>query len=424
MKVVIIGAGVSGLYSALELQKEGHKVIIIEKKEEIGGMSRSITIDSYIFDFGSHVIHTDNPVHKEFISTLLGQDLLQKNIVAKSYFNEQYHNFPPIMEDILELPFDKKVGVFLNLFRGHFNRFRQKKQNFEDQLKSLGGDYLYKTYFEGYTTKFWGVSPTLLSSKWVPKRVIPRFQGRSALANEWQAYPKYGGINTIPSRMASLIKTGTIYTGSQVAEIKYNNEKVIEVVVETNGKRRSFSCDGIISTIPLPVFLNLFGITSDIQYRSMIFVFLKLKKAEVLQDCTIVFFPSQNIPFTRIFEPKKYSEYCCPEGHSSLGVEIPCSYNDDMWNDSDQEIADQTIECLEQCNIIKKNDVIGYKVGRVQWAYPIPTISYYHEIDKLRTSINLKNVFLAGRMGYFEYLDMCNAMESGANAAKKLRLSE
>lgn len=419
MNVVIIGAGVSGLYSALELEKEGHDVTVIEKKEEIGGMSRSVIFDSFVFDYGSHVIHTDNPSHKEFISTLLGNDLLQKNIIAKSYFNDQYHNFPPIMEDILELPFNKKIRVFVDILKGYFNRFRPKKLNFEEQLRSLSGEYLYKTYFEGYTTKFWGVSPTLLSSKWVPKRVIPRFRGHSALANEWQAYPKYGGIGTIPSRMVSLIKKGTIHTGSEVVDIIYNNEKVIEVIVETNRKRRTIECDGIISTIPLPMFLNSFGIKSDVQYRSMIFMFLKLKRSEILQDCTIAFFPSQDIHFSRIFEPNKYSKHCSPDGYSSLGVEIPCSYNDDMWMKSDQEIADETIESLVQCNIIEKNDVSGYKICREQWAYPIPTISYYEEIDKLRNSINKNNVFLAGRMGYFEYMDMCNAMESGGNAAKQ-----
>ena len=53
---VIIGAGVSGLLSALALSKEGKKVLVLEKENYIGGVCRSYDVDGYTVDTGPHII--------------------------------------------------------------------------------------------------------------------------------------------------------------------------------------------------------------------------------------------------------------------------------------------------------------------------------------------------------------------------------
>jgi len=54
--VVVIGAGISGLLSALALSKEGKSVLILEKEECIGGVCRSYEVDGYRIDTGPHAI--------------------------------------------------------------------------------------------------------------------------------------------------------------------------------------------------------------------------------------------------------------------------------------------------------------------------------------------------------------------------------
>ncbi len=53
---VIVGAGVSGLISALALSKEGKKVLVLEKENYIGGVCRSYKVDGYTVDTGPHII--------------------------------------------------------------------------------------------------------------------------------------------------------------------------------------------------------------------------------------------------------------------------------------------------------------------------------------------------------------------------------
>jgi protoporphyrinogen oxidase len=420
--VVVIGAGVTGLYSSLELLKRDFRVTLIEARPNVGGMARSIVDGEFIFDVGSHVIHTNNPKYKNFIIELLGEDLLEKNITAKSYFDGKYHNFPPIMKDVFAFPKSKVLKILFTLSFGRINQFRKKKGSFEEQLIFLGGRDLYNTYFKGYTAKFWGISPKDLSSKWVPKRVIPRFSGRSALANEWQAYPKQGGIETISLRMAELIKKRgeTIHTQWRLKRIQKEDKKVCGIVAQTPKGEQEISCDNIISTIPLPQLFNILGKRFELKYRSMIFVFLKIKENEVLPNTTICFFPSSELPFTRLYEMPKYSQYTCPRGYTSLGVEVPCFYQDHLWNRDEDEISEIVIESLIKENIISKDKLAGHLIHKEQYAYPIPTIDYYERIRRLRKSIDVPNLYLAGRMGYFQYLDMCDAMESGEKAVSKL----
>jgi protoporphyrinogen oxidase len=113
----------------------------------------------------------------------------------------------------------------------------------------------------------------------------------------------------------------------------------------------------------------------------------------------------------------KYSPYNCPKGHTSFGVEIPCSFQDDIWNMSGDKIAKVTMEYLANENIIKMRDLLGHITCKERYVYPVPSFGYYREVEKLRNSIGLSNLYIAGRMGYFKYLDMCDAMESGKRAA-------
>lgn len=54
--IIIIGAGISGLLSALALSKHGKKVLIIEKNSQVGGNCNSYTIDGFQVDTGVHAI--------------------------------------------------------------------------------------------------------------------------------------------------------------------------------------------------------------------------------------------------------------------------------------------------------------------------------------------------------------------------------
>jgi acyl-CoA synthetase (AMP-forming)/AMP-acid ligase II/surfactin synthase thioesterase subunit/aryl carrier-like protein len=54
-RVAVIGGGVSGLTAARELERRGHKVVVLERCGEVGGKARSIEVDGLPFDLGAHL---------------------------------------------------------------------------------------------------------------------------------------------------------------------------------------------------------------------------------------------------------------------------------------------------------------------------------------------------------------------------------
>lgn len=53
---IIIGAGISGLLSALVLSKHGKRVLVIERSQDVGGNCRSYKVDGFTVDTGPHAI--------------------------------------------------------------------------------------------------------------------------------------------------------------------------------------------------------------------------------------------------------------------------------------------------------------------------------------------------------------------------------
>ena len=53
---IVVGAGISGILSALALSKEGKKVLVIEKNSLIGGNCRTYENSGYHIDTGPHAI--------------------------------------------------------------------------------------------------------------------------------------------------------------------------------------------------------------------------------------------------------------------------------------------------------------------------------------------------------------------------------
>ncbi len=51
-RIIVIGAGFSGLSAAASLAKEGHDVLILEKNEVAGGRARKFEVDGFTFDMG------------------------------------------------------------------------------------------------------------------------------------------------------------------------------------------------------------------------------------------------------------------------------------------------------------------------------------------------------------------------------------
>jgi renalase len=53
VKIAVVGAGISGLSAARDLQRAGHEVIVWERHDQVGGRMETLAVDGYVFDTGA-----------------------------------------------------------------------------------------------------------------------------------------------------------------------------------------------------------------------------------------------------------------------------------------------------------------------------------------------------------------------------------
>ncbi len=66
-KIAIVGAGVSGLVAALELEREGYAPVIYEKSDRVGGRVKTDILDGYQLDHGFQVLLDAYPMARKYL---------------------------------------------------------------------------------------------------------------------------------------------------------------------------------------------------------------------------------------------------------------------------------------------------------------------------------------------------------------------
>ena len=75
--VVIIGAGPAGLTAGYELCKSNKRVLILEKKDQVGGLAETKVFGEYRYDIGPHRFFTKNKEVYDLFIKMLGDDAVK-----------------------------------------------------------------------------------------------------------------------------------------------------------------------------------------------------------------------------------------------------------------------------------------------------------------------------------------------------------
>jgi oxygen-dependent protoporphyrinogen oxidase len=86
-KIVVIGAGISGLTSAYLLHKEGFDVTVLEEKDKVGGSIETVLEEGFLFDRGPNSALETTPVISQLIKGLKLEDEL---VYANKEGNKRY----------------------------------------------------------------------------------------------------------------------------------------------------------------------------------------------------------------------------------------------------------------------------------------------------------------------------------------------
>ena len=441
--VVILGGGPCGLSAAWELSKTGKKVVVVEAQSSVGGLCKTKSYKGFNFDLGGHRFISKNDELINRIKALMGSDLLVSERISAIKLNGREFQYPLSSGDILKQTDIMFLAMCLvdYVYQALYKKLKDSPDtSFEDWVINRFGRKLYVTFFKDYTHKLWGIPPDKLSSDWAAERisllnlwdVVLRLCGLGREAPRTYTkkyfYPKHG-IGQIFEYIAREIKQngGNIILNARFKKLLLEGDRVKGVIYETNGKDQVINCDWVISTIPVTDLIcmpdrgvgyqDVSTAIRSLSFRSLRFLNILIDKPEIGRN-TWTYIPDGKYIMTRIQEPKKRSPYNAPDAKTSLMLEIPCSYNDEVWNMQDDLLFNRCIDDLFKLGINIKDRVIDYFYTAEKHAYPIYHLEYKHHLNRLFSWIAaIENIHTCGRNGLFRYIFMDRAMEMGFEAA-------
>jgi protoporphyrinogen oxidase len=100
------------------------------------------------------------------------------------------------------------------------------------------------------------------------------------------------------------------------------------------------------------------------------------------------------------------------DSYTSLCVEIFASPDEPVWVWSDERIAQQIIQQLEQIGWLTAEDVHKYWLVRIRHAYPRYDLNYRDHLNQVHQFLRQwPRLHLVGRTGSFRYLNSDGVIE-------------
>lgn len=450
---IILGSGLAGLSTAWNLLNNGkmvrdedRKIFILEKENEIGGMSRTFETEGYYFDYGPHNFHTVHNDILDFLKKNLGENLKRHYPTVKLFINQKYVDYPlKGFAALNALPNLKKIPAILSFLLARFKMLvnkPEKDDSFADWIKNRFGNVLYSIYFGPYAEKTWKINPKDLSNyvaiKRIPVLSISDYFSRLIFNKNRQYhsedpsivesyYPKKGAGEIVKFFYNDIIKLGGNFKKNiKIISIEGKDKKIEKIIYLINGKEKELQIDFIFNTIPINNFIKFLKMNipekirvaaDNLDYCAEHLLFLKINKLKVLKS-TLTYFSSPKINFTRIYNVKSYSQECIPKNKTGLCVEFTCNIGDEIWNSKPEELYHYLIEIFEKYNILNRNDVDGYFTQKISHAYPRFRKGFKENVNIILSYLStLENVVTIGRQGLFTYANMDDVIKMGFQAS-------
>ena len=359
MKVLVVGAGLSGCTVARTLAEKGVSVHIIERRDHIAGNcydeidKNGILVNRY----GAHLFHTNSERVWEFVNRFAEWVPWYHKVIGR--IEDTYFPIPVNRSTVNTL-----CGTTLNT-EEDMKQWLQANtvhnadpKNSEEVALQRVGPVLYDKIFKDYTYKQWAKYPAELDRS-VLERIPVRTDDQDGyFSDRFQALPKMGYTEFVR---------------------KMIDHPLIQIDLSTDYRSEFRSqYDAICYTGPIDLFYSEQGYPA-LEYRSIIFE-TEYLEIDQYQPNSVVNYPSSTEPYTRIIEYKHFLHQTVPN----------------------------------KTTIVKE-----YSIDKGDPYYPVPTDrnkEIYEKYKRLAEEDEKKGVFFVGRLANYKYYNMDAAIENALNA--------
>ncbi len=421
--VVVLGGGPAGCGAAYQLRRrERARVTLVEQNAVVGGNAGSFLHAGIHLDYGSHRLHAacDSAILAD-IQALLGDDLADRERHGRILLRGRFVHFPLNAKDLL-LRLDRAfaAGALRDMLLRALGAAPAPGTTFASVLQANLGPTICQHFYFPYARKIWGRAPEELSGIQARKRVtagtfaklIKRLASPPGKGRFYYPRRGYGQLSQAYADAAASLGA-TLLLGWRVAAIARTESDGgrWRLTVTRGNEARDIVADHVWSTLPATLVARMMqpapppavlAAAAAIGYRAMVLAYLELD-CDQYTTTDAHYFPEAHIRSTRISEPKNYFGLAEPRGRTVLCAELPCAVGDELWQASDQAVADVVVEDLRRAGLPPCRPVAAF-TRRLPHAYPVYTLGYEEPLARLQQWLDAQPGLLSyGRQGLFAH---------------------
>ncbi len=399
MKIVVIGAGFSGLSAALELSESNHEVIVLDALDQPGGLAAGFQIPGgqRLERFYHHWFTSD-----KYIMGVVNRLNLKKNLKFNQsrtglYYNKNFYKLSsPI--DLLRfkaLGFFSRIrlGMLVFVARSVRNWRELEKTTARDWLVKIAGAEAYRVVWEPLLKGKFGPYAERVSAVWFWNKLCLRGGSRGKDGKEQLVYFE-GGFMSLADKMAEKIQAngGIIHYSADVQEIVHSDG----VIKGVKTKDHFYECDLVIATPALPIIASLLKeqeiLSEDpvkldsIDYLANLCLILELDRS--LSNYYWLNVNDPSFPFVGMIEHTNFENKNNYGGKHIVYLSKYLPRTSELYSMTKDEFFEYALQYIQvMFPDFDPACVIDKHLWKADYAQPVVDCEYSKKIPKVRSSI-------------------------------------
>jgi protoporphyrinogen oxidase len=415
-RIVILGAGPTGLGAAWRLHERGHvSWSLYETASQAGGLASSV-IDPHGFtwDLGGHVLFSHYRYFDEVMDRALGDAWVEHVREAWVWMRDRWIPYP-FQNNIWRLPEAELNACVEGLKALQSATYSGPPASFREWLLRSFGRGICDAFLFPYNRKVWAYDPSTLNVAWMGERVatvnLPRILDNIARQQDDVAwgpnstfrFPLHGGTGAIWQSVQRLLPAAQMQFDRAIARVDTRTHRVETTAGE------SIKYDALISTMPLDRLLLTIDGLDHLRARASMFVHSSSHIVGIgmsgavpdgLRTKCWIYFPEPEVPFYRATVFSNYSPHNAPAGHWSLMAEVSESPEKPVDVNA---IVEDVVSAFERCGFIDRTKIVSRWHRRLEHGYPTPWLGRDEVLGEIEEALRGVGIYSRGRFGAWKY---------------------
>lgn len=397
-RYAVVGGGMLGLTLALRLAQHGHDLTVFEGADTLGGLASAWSVGDVTWDRHYHVtLGSDSELLALLGELGLADDMEWGETKTGCYADGALYSVSDVLEFLRFPPLsmiDKLRLGFTILYGSKVTNWRRLEQvSVERWLTRWSGASTFRRFWLPLLRSKLGDNYRITSAAFIWATIRRLYAARSAGMKVERFGYVGGGYARILERFGEVLAARgvKIETGARVERVAATADGV--TVALAGNTVHGF--DRVVVTTASPVAARLVdGLDDveqrehqDIQYQGIVCASALLRRP--LAPFYVTNITDDWVPFTAVIE---MSTLVDAErhlgGHTLAYLPRYTTADDAITSTSDDEVQQTFIAALERMYpSFSADDVLAFRVSRVRYVFPIPTIDYSQRLPSMTTSV-------------------------------------